>query len=82
MAGVAAFHDDYTRVVSQAPRQLAVADIDRVDAFCAALQKAVGESTRGCSDIEADEAVRIQAECVERAFEFDAAATDVAWAIC
>jgi hypothetical protein len=38
MANVSMLHYYHARVVAQGPGKLAVPDIDRVDAFCAALQ--------------------------------------------
>ena len=54
VADVGPFEDSNARVLSQFPRQLAIADIDGVNFVRAVLEEAVGETARGRAHIEAD----------------------------
>src|SRR5579863_5170818 len=54
--------------------QLTAADIDRIDALCAALEENLGEATRRGADIETDPVGDVDAKMVERGHELDAAA--------
>ena len=70
--------DDHARIVAQFPIELAGADIDGVDARRAALQQAIGEAAGGGADVEADLARDIDREMIERGFQLESAAADVA----
>ena len=54
--------------------QLAVSDIERIDAMCAAREQHLREAAGRRAGIEADLAGRIEAEMVKRSRELDAAA--------
>ncbi len=64
-------------VVPQLVRELAVANVDRVDANGPALEQAVGEAAGRGAHIERDQAIDVDAEDVERVLQLLAAATDV-----
>ena len=57
--------------------QLAVPDVERVDAPCTAREQDLGKSTGRSADIEADAPCGIKAEMVERRRKLHAAARDV-----
>src|SRR5262249_42830732 len=69
-------HED-ARVGAQRVRELPVADVDRRDGSCAALEEAVGEPTGRGAEIEASLAARADPEGIERTRELHAAAGDV-----
>jgi hypothetical protein len=79
VADVEVFAADDAGVVAEFPDELVGADIVGVDSGGAVLEEAVGEAAGGGTDIEADEAGDIDVEVVQGAFEFEAAAADVAW---
>jgi hypothetical protein len=78
VAGVELFFDDDARVIAKFPNELVRSHVDGVDADGSSLEQAVGEATGGGSDVDADPAVRIDLEGIERALELEAAAADVA----
>ena len=63
-------------VFAQTRVELAMADVDGVDAPRAARQQHIGEAAGRSADIETIEAMRIEPESVERRRELDAAARD------
>src|SRR5262249_6988533 len=69
--------DHHPRVGAQPRVELAVADVDRVDAGGAALEQTVRESAGRRPDVEADPPRRIDPEAVEGGGELHAAARDV-----
>ena len=77
VAGVRAFHGGDARVLAQALVELPTAHIDGDDGDSATLQEAIGEAAGGGANVEAAEAVRLDAEGVEGGFELAAAAADV-----
>src|SRR5262245_50063962 len=54
-----------------------MAHIDSVNSCHSVLQKTVGKSARGCSDINRDVVGYIQPEMIQRVLQLKAAATDV-----
>ena len=76
-ARVDAFANHDTRVVAQAPIELAVADVERDHAFGASLQQYVGKPTGRRPDVERAPACRIDVKHVESVRELDAAPSDV-----
>jgi aminoglycoside 6'-N-acetyltransferase len=77
MTSVRALEDDYTRVFANPRVQLAVADVERDHARCAALEQDVGESSRRGADVQTVEPGGINAKRVESVRELDAAPRDV-----
>src|SRR5690606_20778771 len=73
VAGVGAFENDDPRVLAQLPGELAVADVDGIDAHRAARQQDVGEAAGRSPDVEADEAGGIDGETVQAMDELQAA---------
>ena len=69
--------DTHTRVGGETLVQLPVPDIDGEHAPRAAFEQHVGEAAGGGADIEADEAFRLEPECVERRGELHPAARHV-----
>ena len=76
MAGVDSFHHDHPLVVAELLIELAVPDVDGVDAGGAALKQAIGESAGRGADVEADQAGRVYSEGVERVGQLAAGARD------
>ena len=74
---VGALDDDHARIVTQAPVELAVANVERDHADRAAFQEDVGESSRGRADVERLAAFDEDAERVECMRQLDAATTDI-----
>ncbi len=66
--------NDDTRILAQFPGQLAMPDIDRINAPRTARQQHVGKAAGRCPDIERDPAARIDREMIERMGELDPAA--------
>ena len=62
---------------AQAFMQLPAPDIDCIDTLGAALQQHLREAAGGGADIEADAALRIEAEMIERRGELHAAARHI-----
>ena len=77
VAHVGAVQHDDPRVGAQFPGQLAVADIDRIDAGCPPLQQAVGEATGAGPDIDGDQVVDSDRKRVECCGQLDSSAADV-----
>lgn len=73
MTGVGAFKDNHTVVAAQLPVQLAIADIDRVDLFGATRQQDIRKSSGRRPDIKTGLPRNIDLECLQRAFQFEAA---------
>ena len=76
VAAVEPFLHDDARILTDFPVQLAVSDIDGVHLRRPVLQKAIGESSGGCADVEGDPPGRVDIKCGERAFKFQSTATD------
>jgi 4-hydroxybenzoate polyprenyltransferase len=76
-AHVGAFEQRHAVVLAQLPGQLAVAHVDSINVCRAALQEAIAEAAGGGSDVSHDQPGRIQAESIQRGFQFQAAAADV-----
>ena len=74
--GVDPLHRHDTRVVSEALRELAIADVDRVDPGRAPLEQDVREATGGSAHVNGDTAHGIHAERVERREQLVRAAAD------
>ena len=68
---------DDAGIAAQGVGELAVAHVNGVDAGCAALQQAVGETAGRRANVEGDEARRVDGEVVEGVGQLDAAAADV-----
>lgn len=79
VADVEVFAADDAGVIAEFPDELIGADIVGVDSGGAVLEQAVGKAAGGGADIEGDEAGDVDFEVVEGAFEFEAAAADIAW---
>jgi hypothetical protein len=79
-ARVHALGDEDARVGAQAPIELPVADVERDDRACAALEQHVGEPARRRANVQRAAAAGKDAEGIERARELDAPAADV-WMI-
>ena len=77
-AGIGALHEGDAGVVAQGLGDLAVAGIDGEDLGCAVLEHAVGESTCGGSDVEAEAAVEVDVPVGEGGFELETAPADIA----
>jgi aminoglycoside 6'-N-acetyltransferase len=71
------FEDDDARVLADPRVQLAVANVQRDHACCAALEQNVGEAAGGGADVEAVPPGRIDAERVEGVGELGPAPRDV-----
>ena len=54
--------------------QLAMSNVDRVDAPCPALEQDLGKSAGGGADVETDTPFRVKTEMIERGRKLDAAA--------
>ena len=78
VADVEVFAADDAGVIAEFPDELVGSDIVGVDSSGAVLEEAVGETAGGSADIEGDEAGDVDVEVVQGAFEFEAAAADVA----
>ncbi len=74
---VRALDDGHSRIVAQAPIELAVGHVERDHARGAALKQAVGEATGGGTDVEAGVAADVEVEAVEGVGELDPATRDV-----
>src|SRR5690348_8162777 len=74
MPGVEPFVDDDPRVLPQLPGELAVTDIDGVDALGTTGQQHVGEAAGRSPDIKRDLVVDRDVEMIERVYELDPAA--------
>src|ERR1043166_1658412 len=59
-----------TRIVADFPRELSLADINRINLLCPALQKAISESTGRRADVERNGAGDIDRKMVQRAAQF------------
>ena len=77
IADVRLLHADHTRIVSELPVELAVADIDGEDPDRTVLQHAVGEAAGAGTDIEADLTFTGDAELADRLLELQTATGDV-----
>ena len=75
---VHAFAHDHAGVVSKLPVQLPRAHIDREHLRSAGLQEAIGKSTRRRSEIRANQTGDIDLKRLQRAFQFQPTAADVA----
>lgn len=75
--GIDAFVNNDAGILSESPVELAVADIKGVDAGGSVLEQAVGESSSGGTDIDADFVFDSDLKGGEGVFEFEAAASDV-----
>ena len=76
LPGIDAFDHGDSRIASQLPVQLVVADIERDHVPRAALQPDIGESAGGCADVDHVSVRGIDVKGVERKGELDAAAAD------
>ncbi len=72
-----ALDDHDPRVVTEAPVELTVADVESNHTGRAASEQHVGESARRCADVERLPSVDRDAESVDRVRELDAAASDI-----
>lgn len=70
-------HHD-ARVLTQAPIELTLAHIDRMDAFRAALQQDIGEAAGRRADIDRHLSGDVEPESLERASQFVSATRDIA----
>src|SRR3989442_7504611 len=77
VARIEAFDDDHTRIVSQRPVELAVADVERDHARRAALEQGVGEPSGRSPDVERLASLHSNAKRVEPMGELDASTADV-----
>ena len=78
MSGIELLFDDNSGVVAEFPNELIGSNIHCVNASGAALKEAVGKSTRGGTNVNADPAGGINLKCIECALEFKSSATHVA----
>ena len=77
MADVNAVHCNNARIVAQLPRELTIANVNRVNARCATLQETIGETAGGRAQVGANLATGIEVKGIERAFQFQPAAAYV-----
>ena len=77
VAHVLAFEHDDARILANRPRELAVADVDRIDLRSAALQQHVGKPAGRRANVESDHATRIDRESVEPFDQLQRAARNV-----
>ena len=78
IAGVGALHEGHTGVAPQGVGNLSVTGVDGEDAGGSVLEHAVGEASGRRSDIETESAGEVDIPVIQRGFEFEAAAADVA----
>src|SRR4051812_23404026 len=76
VADVLALEHDDARVLADRPRELAVADVDRVDTRRTALEEDVGEPTGRGPDVERGHARGLDPERIEPLHELERAARD------
>lgn len=76
--GVGALAEGDAGIVAQGLGNLAIARVDSEDACGAVLEHAVGESTGGSADVEAEAAGKVDGPLGESGFELEAASADVA----
>ena len=77
IADVGSLHVDDPRIGAQAPCQLAVAHIHRIDLDCSVLEHTIGEAAGRGTDVHADLALRRQRETLHCLFQFESAAADI-----
>src|SRR5579863_8219029 len=73
---VHAFADHHAWVVAQLPIELAVANVDRPHARCAALEQAIGEAAGGGADVETNAALDVDGPMIESRRQLVTAAAD------
>ena len=78
VASVCPLHDHNALVPSQSPGQLAVANVDGVDARSAVLQKTVGEATCRCANVGGGCSLHRGGERLQGRFQLRSAPADIA----
>lgn len=77
MANIDPVHNHDPRVKAQFPRELSIAHVDGIDPRRTALEQTVGKPSGRGAHVRANEVSRVYLECVESAFQFQAAAAHV-----